>query len=444
MIAPWQQFSGSEVSLCASVVDQHFTPSTAGKSDETLNNPEFETGFLSLFDGINDFSPNDSKLLHSARNLDRIFTLPNHHSRGLYFFGAQGKRISANGADDSAIGAIRSCLGEALERWIHSDPTLAQEKSINPAKIPLAKPSGNCLQWFADQQGCDESRYKDHMEWVAATSLVSNEILLVPTDFAFRTGQSNDAVYQSETNGMSTGPDKTTAITAALLELIERDTLALWWYSGSPAYQLNLEPTTSFKLISYANSARRNSSRPFWLVNIENEFQIPAIAALSADGNGQQIIAGFSANTDVFKACCSAICELGQMELGLQLVQMKLKEQGPQSLNENDHRQLVRAKQLSLTSYPELYPPLADDTIIPQQSISGELQMNFLLDRINDAGYIPYVIDLTDTNIGVPCYRAVVPGLESCSINRASKRLRHRITQSGTTIEHLCKKPALI
>ncbi len=461
MITPWQEFSGKEVSLFAAAIDQHLNSSTKA---EFHCKTQFESRFLSLFngnrpdrngldrtgldkkelDGIDVFNREDINLLCSARNLDRIFTLPNDHSNGLYFFGAQGDSVSANGAADSAIAAIRSCLGEALERWIHKNTSLANEKSANARNYPFSTPTDTHLRWFADQQGCDETHYKNATEWVAAKSLVSDNVLLVPTDFAFRSNKSTADLFPSETSGLSTGPDTSSAISSALLELVERDTVALWWYGGGSASQLNLEPESSFNLISYANLARRNSTRPFWLVNIENEFQIPVIAAFSADRNGQQVIAGFSANTDIYRACCSAICELGQMELGLHLVQLKIKEQGIQGLNENDYRQINRAQQLSLASYPELYPPLSTNAVTSQSGVSGELQMNVLLDRITKAGYAPFAIDMTDTNIGVPCYRAVIPGLESCSINRASTRLKNRLGQLKTTINNVRAKPALL
>lgn len=441
MSKPWQEFTGEFIAECGLAIeilcsDQQIGGNSADNS--TLQ-------FLRWLGPSCSFNDSDTKLFQSVQWLDRVFCLPNDHAKGMFFFGAQGRGISATGAGVTALGALRSCLGEALERRVHCAEDVASLKTVKRQIIPLAQlPPCSWLSWLAHQQGCSESGYAKCEDWTLTKALYDQATLYLPTDFVFRVSSGERSVLASETTGCAVGSDRDTAICGALLELVERDSVAMWWYGGREASRLQLRGGEFFEFTRDTTLMRQNSARPFWLNVLENDFGIHVVVALSADAAGEKVVAGFGAHTNILDAVVSAVKELSQMELGMQLVMMKLEQGGERALNQIDLRQLERANRLTIKSYPELLPERIGLVSSTQEPPLNTMQFQAdLVNRLTGSSFYPFIVDVNIGDFRVPYVRAVIPEFESIDFNRRGKRMAKQLRESSGDEVTSAAKPAL-
>ncbi len=122
-------------------------------------------------------------------------------------------------------------------------------------------------------------------------------------------------IYDADTNGCACGVRFTDAFDRALLEVVERDAMAIWWFGRQrrnhlPASCLDrLAPRLSWWLT--------NRQKQFCLIDITSEFGIPVVAAVSYDENGRNIAMGSAAALDIERAAIWAVTEMIQMEVSM-------------------------------------------------------------------------------------------------------------------------------
>lgn len=208
----------------------------------------------------------------------------------------------------------------------------------------------------------------------------------------------------AETTGLAAGPTLADAIEHALLEVIERDAVALWWWGGAPGRPL---PT----------GCQRADNRNHWCLDITSDLGVPVVAALSASETDDAITIGFSAARTIEEATRTAYLELRQMETALSLSFHKLRHENPTTLHPQDRAILDRAMRLSLQDHAWL---AGEDGEMAQPYAARTKDIS---DILSDAGFEAFCVDLTRTDIAVPVVRVLIPGLQLIKPGMVSERL---------------------
>jgi ribosomal protein S12 methylthiotransferase accessory factor len=204
------------------------------------------------------------------------------------------------------------------------------------------------------------------------------------------------------------------AILQGFMELIERDSIALWWYNRLRKPEVNLESFDEpyFQaLIEYYHSLQRD----LWVLDITSDLKIPTFAAISCKRNNktEDIILGFGSHFDNKLAVQRALTEVNQV---LPAVLAANADGSTQYAASADPPVLDWWKTATIENQPYLKP----NQTVPQKVFSNYLQVNSndLLDDIklcqqiveqNDMEML--VLDQTRPDIGLKVVKVIVPGM---------------------------------
>src|SRR4029077_8814669 len=115
-----------------------------------------------------------------------------------------------------------------------------------------------------------------------------------------------------------------------LLELVERDAVALWWRGGCPA-RIVPDASGSATLEHLRGGPTRRRS---WLLDITSDVGVPVVVAASCNDDGFGLCCVFAARMTRAQAADAAVREMAQMELAYHLSNMKRQTRGDASLSE--------------------------------------------------------------------------------------------------------------
>jgi ribosomal protein S12 methylthiotransferase accessory factor len=339
-------------------------------------------------------------------------------------------RSMSAGKGTSDAQARASGLCEGLERYSGvfrgDEPRRrARRRDLGPAAVPLE----DCLLFSErqyrerDARNAAGSRFSfipvpfdldEEVDWSPVWSLTRREVRYLPTACCYYDyPQPEDRVYcLACSNGNAAGNTIEEAILQGFLELVERDSVALWWYNRvrRPGADLDSfgEPYLG-RLAAFLRQYRRE----FWVLDLTADLGIPVFAAVSrrTDGPPEQIVLGFGAHLEPKVALLRAVTEMNQM-LASPLLKPDAKELGDQGMDpETAHwlRTATGANQPYLlpaegpargaSSYPlEWSDDLTEDVRACQA----------LVER---AGLEMLVQDQTRPEVGLPVAKVIVPGL---------------------------------
>ena len=103
-----------------------------------------------------------------------------------------------------------------------------------------------------------------------------------------------------------------------MLELVERDAVALWWYTRARRPGIDLSRSRS-PYVSDVVDAYAALGRDVWALDLTTDLGIPAVAALSCRSeDGRSVTLGFGAHLDAEVALGRALSELVQMTFGVE------------------------------------------------------------------------------------------------------------------------------
>jgi oxazoline/thiazoline synthase len=149
-------------------------------------------------------------------------------------------------------------------------------------------------------------------DWTPIWSLTNQNNKYIPTAYCFYGyAQSPENKFCiADSNGSAAGNTIEDAILNGFMELIERDSIAIWWFNRLCRSEVNL---ASFDLpyIKALQKYYRKLNRNFWVLDITSDFEVPAFAAISSDTK-DDIIMGFGANFDRSAALIHALTEMNQ------------------------------------------------------------------------------------------------------------------------------------
>lgn len=303
-------------------------------------------------------------------------------SGGAYYCSPQ----TTFGVAETGGEAVKTCLAEAVERFsarFQGDQSIAiasleqlGNRAVNPATLVPAL--------VLDNPGTP-------IGWVNAISLTTGEPRLVPAGHVYLgydlTG------FDPATNGCAAGVDPRAALTAALLELIERDAVALWWYNRAlrPAVDIG---TVRSRRIDAALAAASKSGTQVHVLDLTTDFGIPACVAV-AHGETPGIAIGCATHPDPELCVWKALAEMSAV-----LTRLVIPIPGRRQFL--DHDQVEDHPQLLPHGSPVRWnaPPTDEPEIL-----------TFLVRRARDLGLEVFAIDLTRPELAIPVVRVIVPGL---------------------------------
>jgi ribosomal protein S12 methylthiotransferase accessory factor len=222
--------------------------------------------------------------------------------------------------------------------------------------------------------------------------------MLAPADFVFigrREAGDEAAVAVADSNGCAAGTGAEAAKFAALLELIERDATARWWYGRRARRSVALEDLDAAipALADFVTEARQRGTRVF---DITTDLGVPVFAAMSADHAGHAVALGFAAKPSATEAVLSAVTEMLQMEFSLAMAQAE-----PDA---SPH--WARWIKEVTTALPPLdaHFPLDADRLLEEHT---PITLNSALGACEKAGVGVWFADMTRDEIGIPVFRAL-------------------------------------
>lgn len=118
----------------------------------------------------------------------------------------------------------------------------------------------------------------------------------------------------ADSNGNAAGGTLEDAILQGFLELVERDSVAIWWYNRLQRPSVDLASFNEPYLLDL-QAWYATQQRELWVLDLTTDLNIPAFAAVSRYIGGEQeyIIAGYGAHFDAKIAILRAVTEVNQM-----------------------------------------------------------------------------------------------------------------------------------
>jgi len=265
----------------------------------------------------------------------------------------------------------------------------------------------------------DEER---EIDWTPIWSLTRREFRYLPTAYCYGApGSRGEAGCWADSNGNAAGNSLEEAILQGLLELVERDCVALWWYNRLRRPGVDLESFDE-PYISQLRDYYRGLGRELWALDITNDLGIPAFAAISRqiDQPSEKIMFGFGAHFDPRIALLRALTEQNQM------IPMVLFLSSEHAVEDTDTLDWLRTA--TLENQPYLVPAdgravrrAGDDDYVPREDLRDDVEAGRKI--VEDLGLEMLVLDQTRPDIGLPVAKVFVPGLRHSWARFAPGRL---------------------
>jgi bacteriocin biosynthesis cyclodehydratase domain-containing protein len=346
------------------------------------------------------------------------------------FFLREGMRRRSGGKGKSPEQARASALAESLERYCGvfdgTEPRIrASFASLGDAAIHPNACMGYSDRQYAERDSNNRRGYKAHwvpepfredaeIEWTPLWSLSAERTRYLPTSFCYFGYGSPDPLFaRADSNGCAAGSVPEEAVLQGLLELAERDAVAIWWYNRLKRPAVDLESADD----SYVSALRRHYGelrRELWALDVTSDFGVPTCAAISrrVDTAEEDIIYGFGAHLDPSVALVRALTELNQ---SLEAVPTATGSESTRTYRGGQDavrwwRTVRIAEATYLVPDPEAPPRRLQDF---KNVASDDLHQDILLCTGMAAakGIEILVLDQTRPDVGLPVVRVVAPGL---------------------------------
>ena len=352
-----------------------------------------------------------------------------------------GPRVENGGKGVTPLHGRVSALCEALERhsgFFHGDEERVRgsfrslgERAIHPATCQLfdERQYPGRSSWNAThasfQHVPDPFDDDAELDWTPVWSLTNERHRLLPTALLYYGAPpEGDLVpLYADSNGNAAGSSLEDAVLQGLLELVERDAVAIWWYNRTRQPAVDLEGFTD-PWLDELRTVYTGLDRDVWVLDVTADTAIPTMAALSrrVDGEPEDIMFGFGAHLDPRVALRRALTEMNQLmpvvcDLGPDRRYGWLDRE---PVNWWQHATI--GNQPYLVADPDVRPRTAAD--YPRSSTPDLLgDVDLVRGRVESLGLEVLVLDQTRPDIGLPVVKVVVPGMRSFWARYAPGRL---------------------
>ena len=242
------------------------------------------------------------------------------------------------------------------------------------------------------------------IDWSPVWSLRDERFKYLPTSFLYFFYEGPGQIH-ADSNGCAAGNTLEEAIVQGFLELVERDSYAIWWYNRLRREELDISQLSD-PYVGELRTQLADTGRKLWVLDITHDLGIPSFVAMSySTENGQDFVEfGSGSHFDARIALLRALTELNQfLSIGL----MGMRDQG--SLSEDG------AGPWRLEDHPYLLPngrPAAQVDFNPKFGVlDAREQVMACVNLAKREGLDFLALDQTRPDIGTPVARVIVPGL---------------------------------
>lgn len=298
------------------------------------------------------------------------------------------------------------------EKGIHPNECMNYSDKQYQNRDRINKESSHFLNMIPEP--FDESL---EMHWTPVYSLTEHIFKYLPSCFCYSQYPVDDdsrLFCYPDSNGNAAGNSMEEAILQGFLELVERDSVALWWYGmlRKPAVDLpSFEDPYFMLLMDYYESLHRS----LYVLDLTTDLRIPAFAAISHRlGTGKQdIVFAFGAHVEAKIAIERALTELNQF---LPVAEVVKKDSARRRCNTRNDGFLNWLGSATLENQPYLAPSkkvtikkATDYPVLCKPNIYDSIM--FCIDTATDHKLETLVIDMTRPDIRLNVVKVIVPGL---------------------------------
>lgn len=330
--------------------------------------------------------------------------------------GWKGLRAPLLGKGMTEAEAKASALGEAVERYsaIFRGDEVRIRASYKELGGKAIHPNA-CLNFSTRQyqeraewnsreaefnwvpQPFDEER---EIEWTPVWSLTEERFKYVATAscyFGYPFCADHD-FCRPDSNGNAAGANLEEATLQGFLEVVERDSVALWWYNRArrPRVELASFGERYFKGLE---ELYQIVGRGLHVLDISADFSIPAFAAVSSSRKDQgDVLVGFGAHLDPRIGVARALTEMNQL-----LARAVAGESLPFFVGN-----LLECEFL-VPDAAALVKTRRDYSVLPAENLKEDLAG--CVELAAKRGLETLVLDQTRSNLGMHAVKVIVPGM---------------------------------
>jgi ribosomal protein S12 methylthiotransferase accessory factor len=338
----------------------------------------------------------------------------------------RGLRSNSSGKGTSDLQAKASGLGEALERFSGVLQGDEPRRNARLRELGGAALHPNTCMLFSERQYLEREAWnarfsyvpaafdvEAEIDWTPLWSLTRQEVRYLPTAYCYYDPRGTPGAEYCVgcSNGNAAGNTLEEAILQGFLELVERDSVALWWYNRVRRPGVCMDSFAD-PYLERVGAFLRGRRRDLWALDLTSDLQIPVFAALSrrTDQPAEKILFGFGAHLDPRIALLRAVTEL------IQMLALFLGEEGEEPMDVIQDPEAVHwLKTATLANQPYLVPEghtSRESADFPRRW-AGDLKEDVLACQalVGGLGMEMLVLDQTRPDIGMPVVKVVVPGL---------------------------------
>ena len=335
-----------------------------------------------------------------------------------------GRPSAAAGKGASDAQAKVSCLAEAIERYSscyqgneHRRHARLDEVegAVSPDELLLFSERQYALRdewnrahpgfsWIAEPFDAERP-----IDWAPAWSLTHDRRRWLPTAYTYiATPLPDEHIFcRGDSNGCASGNCLEEAILQGFFELVERDSIALWWYNRLLMPRVDVasfESDYAERMIAHY----RREGKELHVLDLTSDLEIPVMVAVSCGASGESLQLGFGADLDAKVALHRALSEHNQMAIfsphasnnGTDWSDGYLQRWLTSSTTETEPYVLPRPG--SLRSASDYAPGRENDL---------HADVHTCIERLRARGLEMIIKDLTRTEIDFSVARVTVPGL---------------------------------
>ncbi len=243
------------------------------------------------------------------------------------------------------------------------------------------------------------------MEWSPVWSLRDKCFRYLPSSILYFYYAGQVIPFHADSNGCAAGNTREEAIVQGFLELVERDSYAIWWYNRLKRPAVNLDQFND----SYVRDLQiqlAESGKRLWVLDITSDLGIPSFVAIAHwEIDGAEFIEfGSGSHFDARIAMLRTLTELNQF-LSMEIMAGGARLQGS----------LDGMTPLRLADYPFLLPGEGEVLEAEFDSkfshLDTDKQVAACVEVAAKQGLDFLVLDQTRPDIEAPVVRVIVPGL---------------------------------
>jgi ribosomal protein S12 methylthiotransferase accessory factor len=361
----------------------------------------------------------------------------------------KGLRARSTGKGIHSSQARASALSEALERYsgvFRGDEPV--HRATYAALGDAAVHPNDCMlfsQAQYEQREAWNQRERDfnwvpepfradtEIDWTPVWSLTGDRLRFVPTAYCYYgyPVPTDHDLCRADSNGNAAGNTLEEAILQGFMEVVERDSVALWWYNHGRRPAVDLD-SFSQPYFGALRDYYRSLGRELWVLDLTHDFGIPSVASVSiseAEVHLDDLLLGFGAHFDPAIAICRALTEMNQFlpsAMAGRTLRVAEGDLGDVAFLSPDPRKGTRGRDdFSVVWNDDLL-----EDVLACVRIADERGLEVL------------VLDQTRAEVGMPVVKVIVPGMYPFWARFAPGRLYNVPSELGW-VEGMTPEPEL-